>query len=93
MSFEKVNTHQSTTAFDYTRLGMRDVTKRLIQLERHPAIRVSFEKKFSFLFEKLAVANTREIVARYVRPAHAAALVGAAAGPRDGYVRDDEAGD
>jgi fructose/tagatose bisphosphate aldolase len=57
------------------------------------AIRETLEKKFSFLFEKLAVANTREIVARYVQPARAAAPVGAAAGPRSGYVRDDEAGD
>jgi fructose/tagatose bisphosphate aldolase len=57
------------------------------------AIRETLEKKFSYLFEKLAVANTREIVARCVRPAKAAALVGAGAGPRAGYVRDDEAGD
>jgi fructose/tagatose bisphosphate aldolase len=57
------------------------------------AIRETLEKKFSFLFEKLAVANTRGIVARYVQPARAAALVGAGAGPRAGYVRDDEAGD
>jgi hypothetical protein len=57
------------------------------------AIRDTLEKKFSFLFEKLAVANTREIVARYVQPARAAALVGTGAGPRAGYVRDDEAGD
>ncbi|HEV8610093.1 MAG TPA: class II fructose-bisphosphate aldolase [Thermoanaerobaculia bacterium] len=54
------------------------------------AIRETLEKKFAFLFEKLAVARTRDLVARYVKPV--AELAGVA-GPRAGYVRDDEAGD
>ncbi|HEV8232576.1 MAG TPA: class II fructose-bisphosphate aldolase [Thermoanaerobaculia bacterium] len=57
------------------------------------AIRETLEKKFAFLFEKLAVTNTRSVVARYVKPVAATALAGADAGPRAGYVRDDEAGD
>jgi fructose/tagatose bisphosphate aldolase len=54
------------------------------------AIRGSLEKKFAFLFEKLGVPNTRDVVARYVVPEQLAAV---ASGPRAGYVRDDEAGD
>jgi len=56
------------------------------------AIRGSLEKKFAFLFEKLAVTETRELVARYVKPV-APREPAAASGPRAGYVRDDEAGD
>ena len=55
------------------------------------AIRDSLERRFRFLFEKLKVPGTREVVARHVRPVR---VDGAAvSGPRAGYVRDDEAGD
>jgi hypothetical protein len=57
------------------------------------AIRQTLEKKFAFLFEKLAVTNTRSLVARYVKPVATTELDAAATGPRAGYVRDDEAGD
>ncbi len=60
------------------------------------AIRDSLEKRFAFLFERLGVRGTKDVVDRYVRPVPAdpAAVAGAAAsGPRAGYVRDDEAGD
>ena len=57
------------------------------------AIRQTLEKKFAFLFEKLAVTRTRDLVGRYVQPVAAAAELAAVAGPRSGYVRDDEAGD
>ncbi|HEU5251280.1 MAG TPA: hypothetical protein VFW15_14935, partial [Thermoanaerobaculia bacterium] len=58
------------------------------------AIRETLEKKFVFLFEKLAVANTRAIVAQHVLPAGAGELVGTGVtGPGAAYVRDDEAGD
>ncbi|HTO75133.1 MAG TPA: class II fructose-bisphosphate aldolase [Thermoanaerobaculia bacterium] len=55
------------------------------------AIRDSLEREFHFLFEKLRIAGTRAMVAKYVRPADigTAAAVGAGAG----YVRDDQAGD
>ena len=60
------------------------------------AIRDSLERRFAFLFEKLGVPGTRDVVARYVRPVavdRAAVADAAASGPREGYVRDDEAGD
>ena len=53
----------------------------------------SLEKKFTFLFEKLRVARTRDLVARYVKPVAVAPALAESAGPRSGYVRDDEAGD
>ena len=56
------------------------------------AIGCSLEKKFSFLFEKLRIAGTRQIVARYVKPAEVLVADSVAAG-RTGYVRDDQAGD
>jgi fructose/tagatose bisphosphate aldolase len=57
------------------------------------SIRDTLEKKFQFLFEKLGIAQTRDVVARYVKPVPAVAELSGAAGPRAGYVRDDEAGD
>jgi hypothetical protein len=55
------------------------------------AIRDSLEKEFRFLFEKLRIAGTRAVVAKYVRPADVAHQ--AASGTAAGYVRDDQAGD
>ncbi|HTO87747.1 MAG TPA: class II fructose-bisphosphate aldolase [Thermoanaerobaculia bacterium] len=56
------------------------------------AIRETLEAKFRFLFTKLRVGGTRELVHRHIKPVAAeAAAVGA--GARSGYVRDDEAGD
>jgi fructose/tagatose bisphosphate aldolase len=57
------------------------------------AIRDSLEKRFRFLFEKLRVPGTRDVVARYVHPVRVDSASAAAPGPRAGYVRDDEAGD
>lgn len=60
------------------------------------AIRGTLQKKFAFLFEKLRVTNTRDVVARYVAAEIATGPVAPAAvvaGPREGYIRDDEAGD
>ncbi len=56
------------------------------------AIRDSLEKEFRFLFEKLRIANSRDLVARYVRPVDVlgSAVAAAASG---GFVRDDHAGD
>jgi hypothetical protein len=55
------------------------------------AIGSTLEKKFRFLFEKLRIAGTREIVSRWVKPVLVAAGSASAHGP--GYVRDDQAGD
>jgi len=57
------------------------------------AIGESLEKRFTFLFEKLRIAGTRQVVARYIQPADVFSHAEAAAGARSGYVRDDEAGD
>ena len=56
------------------------------------SIRDALERKFAFLFEKLAVTNSRDVVARYVRPAAPATVTGSTE-PRGGFIRDDEAGD
>jgi fructose/tagatose bisphosphate aldolase len=56
------------------------------------AIRGTLQKKFAFLFEMLRVTDTRDVVARYVSPERAD-VASAAHGAREGYVRDDEAGD
>ncbi len=57
------------------------------------AIRDTLEKKFTFLFEKLRVGNTREMVAKYVEAVsvHDAGAVAAVA--RTPFIRDDQAGD
>ena len=54
------------------------------------AIRDSLEKEFRFLFEKLRIAGTRAVVAKYVHPA---AVAHEASGAAAGFVRDDQAGD
>ncbi len=56
------------------------------------AIGASLEKKFHFLFEKLRIAGTRELVARHIQPADVFAAGGIKA-TGGGFVRDDQAGD
>ena len=56
------------------------------------AIGASLEKKFRFLFEKLRVPGTRDVVARYTRPVDVFAS-GTAGSAGDRFVRDDQAGD
>ncbi len=57
------------------------------------AIRASLEKKFTFLFERLRIGETREIVARYVKPVDISPPAPVPTGAARGYVRDDQAGD
>uniref|UniRef100_A0A3Q4ML79 Si:dkey-13p1.4 n=1 Tax=Neolamprologus brichardi TaxID=32507 RepID=A0A3Q4ML79_NEOBR len=45
---ERVNTHVAEGEFDYSHCGMKDVSRDLRGLERHPAIRLRFTKCFSF---------------------------------------------
>ncbi|KAG9339019.1 hypothetical protein JZ751_024422 [Albula glossodonta] len=45
---ERVNTHTASSEFDYTRHGVRDVSKELLGLLDHPATRLRFTKCFSF---------------------------------------------
>ncbi len=56
-------------------------------------LRDTLEREFRFLFEKLRAGGTKALVNKYVRPVDVFAHADAAAGPRAGYVRDDEAGD
>jgi len=57
------------------------------------AIRETLEEKFTFLFEKLRVVNSRAMIAKYVRPVSVYEAAAVAAGARTGFVRDDQAGD
>ncbi len=57
------------------------------------AIGASLEAKFVFLFGTLRVEKTRSVVSRFIRPVDVFSHEAVAAGPRSGYVRDDEAGD
>lgn len=45
---ERVNTHVAEGEFDYSRCGMKDVSRELRGLEGHPATRLRFTKCFSF---------------------------------------------
>ncbi|XP_062341950.1 transmembrane protein 151A isoform X2 [Osmerus eperlanus] len=45
---ERVNTHASSSEFDYTRHGVKDVSKELLGLLEHAATRLRFTKCFSF---------------------------------------------
>lgn len=43
---ERVNTHASSSEFDYARYGVKDVSKELVELQLHPAVRLRFTKCF-----------------------------------------------
>lgn len=43
---ERVNTHASSSEFDYARYGVKDVSKELVDLQLHPAVRLRFTKCF-----------------------------------------------
>ncbi|XP_065131519.1 transmembrane protein 151B isoform X2 [Paramisgurnus dabryanus] len=45
---ERVNTHAAGSEFDYSRYGVKDVSKELRGLLDHPAVRLRFTKCFSF---------------------------------------------
>uniref|UniRef100_A0A3P8XXS1 Transmembrane protein 151A n=2 Tax=Esox lucius TaxID=8010 RepID=A0A3P8XXS1_ESOLU len=45
---ERVNTHASSSEFDYGRHGVKDISKELRGLQEHPAVRLRFTKCFSF---------------------------------------------
>ncbi|XP_039598182.1 transmembrane protein 151B isoform X2 [Polypterus senegalus] len=45
---ERVNTHVAEGEFDYTRCGVRDISRELKGLESHSATRLRFTKCFSF---------------------------------------------
>lgn len=41
-----MNTHASSSEFDYARYGVKDVSKELLDLQLHPAVRLRFTKCF-----------------------------------------------
>ncbi|XP_048885801.1 transmembrane protein 151A isoform X2 [Brienomyrus brachyistius] len=45
---ERVNTHAASSEFDYSRHGVKDVSRQLLDLLEHPAVRLRFTKCFSF---------------------------------------------
>uniref|UniRef100_A0A673I921 Transmembrane protein 151A n=1 Tax=Sinocyclocheilus rhinocerous TaxID=307959 RepID=A0A673I921_9TELE len=45
---ERVNTHTASAEFDYSHLGVKDVSKELQGLLEHPVTRLRFTKCFSF---------------------------------------------
>lgn len=45
---ERVNTHASSSEFDYARYGVKDVSKELLDLQQHPAVRLRFTKCFRY---------------------------------------------
>ncbi|KAM3918775.1 transmembrane protein 151B [Leptodactylus fuscus] len=45
---ERVNTHVAEAEFEYSHCGIKDISKELLDLDRHPATRLKFTKCFSF---------------------------------------------
>ncbi|MED6255297.1 hypothetical protein ATANTOWER_007445 [Ataeniobius toweri] len=58
---ERVNTHASSSEFDYARYGVKDVSKELLDLERHPAVRLRFTKCFSFSSARAEAAYLTQV--------------------------------
>lgn len=46
--YERVNTHSAGSCFVYSQCGVRDISKRLTGLEKHPATKIRFSKGFAF---------------------------------------------
>ncbi|KAF8786746.1 Transmembrane protein 151B like protein [Argiope bruennichi] len=46
--YERVNSHGSGASFAYTNCGVKDISKKLIDLEKHPATKIRFSKGFAF---------------------------------------------
>jgi fructose/tagatose bisphosphate aldolase len=57
------------------------------------AIGASLEVKFRFLFEKLRIKGTREVINRYIKPVDVLSAARPSPVFSTGYVRDDQAGD
>ena len=46
--YERVNSHTSGCAFNFTNCGVKDTTKAIIGLEDYPATKIRFSKSYSF---------------------------------------------
>ncbi|KAI2806178.1 hypothetical protein BLOT_005189 [Blomia tropicalis] len=51
---ERITTHVAGSYFSYSDCGMRDISKRLVDLERYPMTRIYFSKGFAFANERSA---------------------------------------
>ena len=49
---ERIITHSATGAFDFSSCGVKDVSKRLVDLEKFAAVKMKFSKGFSFVSER-----------------------------------------
>uniref|UniRef100_A0A8C4YWE3 Transmembrane protein 151A n=1 Tax=Gadus morhua TaxID=8049 RepID=A0A8C4YWE3_GADMO len=58
---ERVNTHASSSEFDYARYGVKDVSKELLDLPLHPAVRLRFTKCFSFSSARAEAAYLTQV--------------------------------
>ena len=46
--YERVNSHTAGSAFNFSRCGVKDVSRTLVNVEGYPATKVKFTKGFSF---------------------------------------------
>ena len=46
--YERVNTHVNRAAFDYSSFGVRDVSRRLVDLDKASVTRLRVTNRFSF---------------------------------------------
>ncbi|KAG8179005.1 hypothetical protein JTE90_014008 [Oedothorax gibbosus] len=46
--YERVNSRASASCFEYAECGSKDISKKLVDLEKHPATKIRFSKGFAF---------------------------------------------
>lgn len=46
--YERVNSHTSSYAFNFSSCGIKDISKKLVCLDHYPATKIKFSKGFSF---------------------------------------------
>ncbi len=46
--YERINSHTTSSAFNFSGCGCKDVSKTLVNLESYPATKIKFSKGFSF---------------------------------------------
>ena len=49
---DKVITHSARGSFDYSSCGVKDVSRRLIDIEKYAAVKLKFSKGFSFVSQR-----------------------------------------
>ena len=46
--YERINSHTASSAFNFMHCGIKDVSRKLVNLEQYPATKIHFSKGFSF---------------------------------------------